>query len=151
MKWAERDGGFSKLRIVPVLKLVVARRGQSNDSISAELKSQMKFLAERQRTHLLLPFSYLNEIGEEVLYSRPPPLLYGIVVVQTVAVVFTLDSADPNAEFRVLTHAQFDDKKMDAWNEFAIAMTVIVARNYLMSIKHELESDDDDSDPDPDA
>lgn len=151
MKWAERDGGYAKLRFIPVLTLVIAKPGQSTDAVSNELKSQMKFLAERHRNHLAVEEEHINEVGELVMYSRPPPLLYGIVVMQTVAVFFTLNSADPNADLRVLTHAPFEDKKMDVWNEFAIALTVIVARNYMMSIKDELEPDSEDSDLDPDA
>lgn len=151
MKWAERDGGFDKLRVIPVLSIVVARPGQSIDTISVELSCQMKFLAEKHRNHLAIADGYVNEAGEIEMYTRPPPLLYGIIVAQTLAIFFTLDSADPTATVRHLTHAQFTDKKMDAWNEFAIALTVIVARNYIMSIKDELEPEDEDSDPDPDA
>jgi hypothetical protein len=152
IKWAEKDGGFDKLRFIPVLAVVTAQPGQSIESISSELTCQMEFLAEKHRKHLALPpGGHINELGEVEMYTRQPPLLYGIIVAQTLAIFFTLDSADPTATVNHLTHAQFLDKKMDAWNEFAIALTIIVARNYIMSIKDELEPDDEDSDPDPDA
>jgi hypothetical protein len=38
---------------------------------------------------------------------------------------------------------------MDVWNGFAVAILVIMARNYIMTIRDELELDDESSD-DPD-
>jgi hypothetical protein len=152
IKWSEKDGGYYNMRFLPVLTVVAAQSGQSIDSISTDLNNQMKFLAKRHRHHLaILPAGRINELGEIEMYTRKPPLLYGIIVAQTMVIFFTLDSANPDATVRHLTHSQFADKKMDVWNEFAIAFTVIMARNYIMSIKDELELDDPDSDPDPDA
>lgn len=82
------------------------------------------------------------------MYIRPPPLLYGIIVAHALTMIFTLDSADPDAIVKHLSHSQFTEKKMDVWNELSVAFTVIMARNYIMSIKDELEPDDEDPDPD---
>jgi hypothetical protein len=152
MKWAKRDGGFAQLQFIPVLTVVTAQVGQSIESISAELTRQMRFLARKHRKHLTAQLTgYINDLGEVEMHSRQPPLLYGMIVAQTLVIFFTLDSADPDATVRHLTHSQFMDKKMDAWNEFAIALTIIVARNYMMSIKNRLQREDEVSDPDPDA
>jgi hypothetical protein len=62
----------------------------------------------------------------------------------------TLDSSDPQARLRHVSHFDFKEKNVDVWNGVAIAIIVIVARNYLMSIKDEFEVDDASS-SDPDA
>ncbi len=146
IKWSEKDGGFSKMRFLPVLTVVTGRPRESVASIGTSINTQLKFLAEPHREHLtVLPL----EPGEPVKYIRSPPLLYGIIVAQTMAIVVTLDSANPDAIVKHLTDVQFKNKNMDVWNELAIAFTIIMSRNYIMSIKNELEQDDE-SEVDPD-
>jgi hypothetical protein len=103
----------------------------------------MMFLAQKHREHLrILPEGQLHEIGEVAKYRRQPPLLYGIIIAQSMVIFVTLDSANPEAKVRHLTHFDFKEKDMDVWNGFAIAFMVIAARNYIMSIKDDLEIDD---------
>jgi hypothetical protein len=142
IKWSEKDGGFSNLRFLPVLTVVTGRPRQTPDSMSDSLTKQLKFLAEKHREHLAHPEGRVNELGEIELYTRQPPLLYGILVAQTVVMFVTLDSSNPDASVRHFNHFNFKDKDMDVWNGFALAFIVIVARNYIMSIKDELEEDD---------
>lgn len=75
-------------------------------------------------------------------YRRPPPLLYGLIVAQSIVIIVTLDSAKPEATVRHMSHFDLTEKGMDVWNGFAIAFVVIMSRNYILSIKDDLEIDD---------
>ncbi|KAE8447722.1 hypothetical protein EG329_010529 [Mollisiaceae sp. DMI_Dod_QoI] len=149
IKWSERDGGYDKMRFLPVLVVVAARPRESTTTISTAIEDQLKFLAERHREHLALPKEHINELGEIEKYSRRPPLLYGMIVARTMVIFVTMDSADASGKIKHLNHFDFKDKPMDVWNGFAIAYMVIMARNYIMSIKDELEEEtEESSDPD---
>lgn len=109
----------------------------------------MEFLARKHRELLVLPSPRINECGETELYSKQPPLLYGIIVAQTLAIFVTLDSADPEAKLRHIAHVDLKVHGHAVWNGLAIAIVVVIARNYIMSIKDDLEEDDvESSDPD---
>lgn len=110
----------------------------------------MDFLAEKHRANLTLPDSRINEAGETEVYIRHPPLLYGIIVAQTKAIFVTLDSSNSNAKLRHIAHVDFKEEGHAVWNGLAVALVAVVARNYMMSIKDELE-DDEEVDDDPDA
>lgn len=150
IKWSEMDGGFNKLRFAPVLTVVAAAHREAINSISASITEKMENLAQRHRSGLMLDEPRTNEVGEVEIYSRQPPLLYGIIVAQSMAIFVTLDSANPEAKIRHLAHFDFKDKDMNVWNGIALAIIVIVARNYMISIKDELGADDRES-SDPDA
>jgi len=142
MKWAERDGNYGNLRFIPVLTVVAAKTTQTTQSMVASVFCEMKFLAERHREHLAaLPGSYINSL-EQIVYARPPPLLYGIVVAKANVILVTLDSASPDATLEHIQHFDLTKKAEDVWNGFAVAYIVIMARNYILSIKDTLEMDD---------
>lgn len=136
IRWAERDGGYQKKRFIPVHTVVAARSSQTAGSIGAALASQMKFLAEQHMASLRIS---PDESSEK--YSKPLPLLYGLVVAQTKVILVTHNSAEPGSESKVLATLDLTNKDMDVWNGFAIAFMVIAARNYIMSMKDELEPD----------
>ncbi|CZR63356.1 uncharacterized protein PAC_13253 [Phialocephala subalpina] len=148
IKWSERDGGYHQKRFLPVLVVVAAKPHEATSTISAAIEDQMKFLAERHRENLALDEEHINEVGQVEKYRRQPPLLYGIIVARTMVIFTTMDAADPEAKVKHLTHFDFKDKPMDVWNGFAIAYTVIMARNYTMSIKDELEDEPEETDVD---
>lgn len=62
----------------------------------------------------------------------------------------TLDAANVDAKPRTIAHFDFNDKEMDVWNGFAVAILVCMVRNHLMAIKDDMESDTDSSDSDVD-
>lgn len=150
IKWSENDGGYLKKRFIPILTVVTGKPNQPTDRISKAITDQMQFLAQKHRDLLILTEPRTNELGEVELYKRQPPLLYGIIVAQTIAIFVTLDSSKPEAKLRHITHFDFKEPKMDVWNGLALAIICVVARNYMMSIKDEFEEDDDSS-SDPDA
>ncbi|KAH7411069.1 hypothetical protein BKA64DRAFT_372880 [Cadophora sp. MPI-SDFR-AT-0126] len=138
IKWAERDGGYHKKRFIPVHTVVAARSSQTAGSIGAALASQMKFLGEKHMASLRISDGESREMDK---YIKPLPLLYGLVVAQTKVILVTHNSAEPNSESKVLTTLDLTNKDMDVWNGFAIAFMIIAARNYIMSMKDELEPD----------
>jgi hypothetical protein len=144
IKWAENDGDYRKRRFIPVLSFVSAKPRQTTDSLSNKITSEMMFLARKHRENLAL------STGEDgiVKYRRQPPLLYGIIVAQSIVIFVTLDSANPEAKVRHLTHFDFMEKRMVVWNGFAIAYIITMAKDYIISIRDELEIDDT---PDPDV
>lgn len=151
IEWSEKDGGYYKLRFIPVLTVVTARPREGIESISKHITDQMDFLAEKHRETLSLPSPQKNDAGEIVLYSRTPPLLYGIIVAQTKAIFVTLDSSDPDAKLRHIAHVDLKEEGHSVWNGLAIAIVAVVARNYMMSIKDDFEEEEEYTSSDPDA
>ncbi|KAE9371511.1 hypothetical protein N431DRAFT_341630 [Stipitochalara longipes BDJ] len=147
IRWAEYDGDYVKRRFIPVLSLVSAKRGQSTDSLSNSITKEMMFLASKHRENLALPS---GRNGIAVKYRRQPPLLYGIIVARSIVIFVTLDSANPEAKVRHLTHFDFTDYRMVVWNGFAIAYIITMAKDYIISIRDDLEIDDTPYE-DPDA
>ena len=150
VKWTEKDGGYFKKRFIPVLAVVTGKPHHATDRISKAILDQMQFLAKNHREFLALPEPRINELGEVELYRRQPPLLYGIIVAQTIAIFVTLDSSKPDATLRHIAHFDFKEPKVHVWNGFALAIICVVARNSVMSMKDEFE-DEDESESDPDA
>ncbi|PBP18321.1 hypothetical protein BUE80_DR010791 [Diplocarpon rosae] len=141
IKWSEKDGGFFKRRFIPVHTIVCARSSQTAGSIGKAITSQMRFLGQRHREHLAIPGGRVNELGEVEMFSKNPPLLYGLIISQTKVILTTCVSDNPDAEVKHIELIDFTNKDMDVWNGFAIAFIIIAARNYVMSIKDELELD----------
>lgn len=144
-KWSEGDGGYLNKRALPVLIIVTGKPNQPTERISKATTDEMQMRAKQHREHLALTDPRIDELGEVKLYRRQPPLLYGIIVAQSIAIFVTLDSANPEAKIRHITHFDFKDGKMAVWNGFALAIICVVARNYMMSIKDELEDEDEET------
>ena len=141
--WSERDGGFYGKRFVPALYVYQAKANEEFDEISAAASKQMKLLARNHRSYLGV---VADENGNVQLNpdTRAPPLIYGIIIAQNKVFFMTHDSADPNSGVKLLHHFNLGDKKEGVWNGIAIALLVVAARKYNMSIKDELETDDDE-------
>lgn len=152
MKWAETDGGYIKKNFIPVHAVVAVKPGTPVSEMSKALESQLALLAYHHRRYLSAP----NPNGTTLHYRRPPPLLYGILIVRSKFIVCTYDSAlEGNDAFaRTLAAFDFQEIGMDVWNSFAVAIVAITVRNQMMRLAQigELESADeeDESDPDPD-
>ncbi|EPQ63773.1 Bgt-5426 [Blumeria graminis f. sp. tritici] len=133
VKWSQKDGGYAKMYHLPVLAIVSTKRTHSIDSISTASDGQLKLLAEAHRKDLTT-----SHVADN-LYRRSPPLIYGIVIDQTSVTLVTLDSSKPDAILKLIQKFDFREKKNDVWIGLAIAVVVIMARNYVMSIKDELK------------
>ncbi|RKF63908.1 hypothetical protein OnM2_022043 [Erysiphe neolycopersici] len=146
IKWSERDGDFSKMRFLPVLTVVVARPKQSIDALSVEIDRQMRSLAEKYREKFAISdvqAEVPNENAANKKYFINPPLLYGMIVARTNIIFVTLDSAKVDAAVRHMQDFDFREQGTEAWIGFAISILVIVARNYLMSMKTDFKADNE--------
>lgn len=143
IRWADRNGGYDKLRFIPVIVVLEVKNHHTTTQIMKRLNDQLHFLAAKHREYLSI-----NEPGEVETYTRRPPLLYGLVIVRSSVFISTLDSANPNAVIRNIHRVDFSAQDQSFWNGLAVALTVCCARTYTMSIKDELEPDDEEPDPD---
>ncbi len=141
IKWTERDGGYFQKKYLPVLVVITGKPRHSTERISKEITELMQLRAKQHREYLLLSEPRTNELGEVKRYRRPPPLLYGIIVVRTIVIFVTLDSSYPEAKLRHIAHFDFKEPKVNVWNGFAVAIICVLARNYLMTIKDEFEEE----------
>jgi len=149
LKWSEVDGGYRHKTFLPIIAVVAGKPGQRIGDISRIMTDQLNFLADQHREALVIEDDQQGN-GAPAVYSREPPLLYGIIIAGAIAVFVTLDSAQAGAVPRTISHFDFDQRTMDVWNGFAIAIMVVSVRNYMISIKEHLE-DEEEEDDDPDA
>ncbi|KAG9246557.1 hypothetical protein BJ878DRAFT_275853 [Calycina marina] len=147
-RWSEKDGGFSKKRFIPILTIIPGKPAQDLNALLKSLRDQMDFLAKSHRDHLQLDEPRTNESGVTEYYSNPPPILYGMMLSGTLAIFETLDSSKDNATSKHIAQFDFQQDGHQVWNGLAVAMFIIMARNYLMSMLDILEDDDPESDPD---
>ena len=173
IKWTEKDGGYYKMRFIPLLVNLAVDRSQPVDRISKSIIDQMNFLAVRYRqfyacqppnghlTEKPLNNNHLNKSSRKspskesdaghTSYSKELPLIYGIVAVGATTVFVTMDPADTEASPRTIAEFDFSDTQMDVWNGIAMAMIICFVRDKLIAIKEagDMQPDDaEESDPD---
>ena len=145
IKWTEKDAGYYDYHFLPVIVIVTAKPGKSNSQIGTAISNQLAFLAEKHREHLANPLT--GEPDEVQTYRRQPPLLYGVIIAKTFAIMLTLDSANPDAREKHLQNLDFRDRGQGVWSGFALAFLAICARNYQLTIQDEFEPKNEE-DPD---
>ncbi|KFY01305.1 hypothetical protein V490_00996 [Pseudogymnoascus sp. VKM F-3557] len=151
IKWAEFDGEYHNKYYIPIIALVASSPGQDIDSITKEMTDKLEALAAEHRKDLLIEGSDGGSPGgAPKLYTRVPPLLYGVVIAGAKVVFLTFDSAKEDYKPRTIAHFDFDQDSMDVWNGFAVAILIISVRNYMMTIREHFEDEDTES-SDPDA
>lgn len=157
IKWAERDGNISRNdeSHIPVLTVGTAKPGESVASIVGRVTDQLHSFGSRYREKWLLRHSIegseaeperspsgvplADEIGEE--FSHDLPILYGIVIKHTVVAMVTYDACVPGQEVRSIAMFDFGKPDQDVWNGLAVAILVIICRNYLMHLAAEEEAE----------
>lgn len=151
IKWAEFDGGYLNKSYIPIITIVALSPGQDIDSLSKTMTDSLESLAAEHRKDLLLEGSDGEEPGgAPTMYTRVPPLLYGIVIAGAKVIFVTFDSAKEDYKPRTIAHFDFDQDTMDVWNGFAVAILVICVRNYMMTIRQHFD-DDNTASSDPDV
>lgn len=168
IKWAERDGDISRNdeSHIPVLTVGTAKPGESVASIVGRVTDQLHSFGSRYREKWLLRQSIegseaeneagdggdpeqklttkdqvpiADAIGEE--FSHDLPTLYGIVIKHTVVAMVTYDVCVPGQEVRSIAMFDFGKPDQDVWNGLAVAILVIICRNYLMDLAAEEEAE----------
>jgi len=162
IRWSERDAGLRRGKHIPVLAVSTAQAGQSTqdviDSVTAKLQHLAGRYREKWRIHPSVEGSGENdhgdkEKGKEDEFEHDLPTLYGLVIAHTIVAVVTLNATQPDKPVRSIALFDLGDDEQDVWNAFAIAIVVVLARNYLIGLRQfESESTGHQQDlDDPDA
>ncbi|EFQ27711.1 hypothetical protein CGRA01v4_02884 [Colletotrichum graminicola] len=87
------------------------------------------------------------------LYTRRPPVLYGLFIVNTSVMVLTIDSAKEGDEAYVSYQVEvgFSKRYQAVWNAITIAIVVCLARDAMVDMKEGFGHSMIDGDSDPDA
>ena len=180
--WAAVDGGYDKLDFIPNIITAVANVGHGGGDITAWMETQLRDLARKHRDSLriedddqdcprghrdTLRDGYRDEDEDELAkamldtpkalrpprYRRPPPVLYGIFVVQTTAMVLTMDAAKDHSDIFMSYQVEvgFNRKDQGVWNAITLAVVVCLARDWVAERKDDFETLRLDSESDPDV
>jgi hypothetical protein len=85
-------------------------------------------------------------------YIEPPPVLYGIFIVNRTVVVLTVDPAKGQRAYVSLqVEINFQKRNQGVWNAITIAIVVCMARDEMIRRKEYFEPMMEESDDDPDA
>ncbi|KAK1988572.1 hypothetical protein LZ30DRAFT_776807 [Colletotrichum cereale] len=86
-------------------------------------------------------------------YTRRPPVLYGLFIVNTSVMVLTIDSAKEGDEAYVSYQVEvgFSKRYQAVWNAITIAIVVCLARDAMIDMKEDFSHSVIDGESDPDA
>jgi hypothetical protein len=85
-------------------------------------------------------------------YNEPPPVLYGIFIVNRTVVVLTIDPAKGKRAYVSLqVEINFQRRNQGVWNAITIAIVVCMARDEMIQRKKYFVPMKEESDDDPDA
>ena len=90
-----------------------------------------------------------REAQDATEYVRAMPTFYGLIISGTMMGFVTYNSANDGAPIRSIGLFDYSTHNNDVWNGIAIAYLVIAARNYMIKILENVESESvETSDPD---
>ncbi|MCJ1378498.1 hypothetical protein MMC17_001597 [Xylographa soralifera] len=158
IKWSHQDGDLATKNPIPALKIVTARGNEPVEDVVDRASQELHDLGHQYRENWLLPKSPKApkppkaqaadgvdntadiDVDEEEEEEEPdefyPPLptVYGLVITYTTVSLVTCDSNQPDREMKALALFDFMLDDQDVWNAFAIAIVVVWARDYLVSL-----------------
>lgn len=88
----------------------------------------------------------------KLTYRRPPPVVYGLFILNTTVLLLTVDSSKGDSayvSFHVQTNLQ--DTHQSVWNALTLAMAVCLARDELRGRREDFEALPVEVESDPDA
>lgn len=90
--------------------------------------------------------------GTASKYSRRPPVVWGLFIINTSAFLCTVDSAKEESDAYVSWHVEiaFSQTKQCVWHALTVALVVCLARDELMSRLQDFETLPEQVDSDPD-
>ena len=172
IKWSHEDADLNIRNPIPVLAVATARKDEPVVDVVHRLQDELHELGALYRDEFRVAPSTEeskckvkseeeeeaedeeeeadeNEeaTGKDYLHSLPT--LYGLVIAHTVVALVTYDCSVEGRPLRNLALFDFGDDEQDVWNAFAVAMIVIWARNYLVTLPwDEVEEEGQEDDPD---
>ncbi|KAF7544580.1 hypothetical protein G7Z17_g9831 [Cylindrodendrum hubeiense] len=92
------------------------------------------------------------ETPSRLTYSRHPPVVYGLFILNTTVLLLTIDASQGDSAY-VSFHVQanFQDQHQSIWNALTVAIAVCLARDELMTRTSDFEDLPVVEDSDPDA
>lgn len=88
----------------------------------------------------------------KLTYRRRPPVVYGIFIIGSSALLLTVDSSKgDNAYVSFHVQAKFQETHQSVWNALTLAMAVCMARDELRERREDFESLPVEVESDPDA
>ncbi|KAI9855424.1 MAG: hypothetical protein M1830_006465 [Pleopsidium flavum] len=145
IKWSEIDGRLTTDHHVPVLTVATTKPGQDIqevvDIVTAKLHALARRYRDKWRIHSTVEASRSKDPADTVKdeYAHDLPTLYGMVISHTVVTFVSHTTAVPYMPVRSIALFDFGDDEHDVWNGFAVAILVVMVRNYLMGL-HKFES-----------
>ena len=139
--WSEKDGGYSRVDFIPVITVVQAKPGETMSELSKKTTECMNDLAIQYREALAIPMKGKGngKVNRAVMYTRPPPVIYSILVLQRDFIFFTMDSKVEEDVPKLIAKFRCDDANMAFWNAVAIAILVVLVRDYMIPIWGDVE------------
>lgn len=160
MRWSDRDAGLNRQNHIPVVAVSTAQEGQATQDVIDNVTAKLKHLAALYRAKWLIHPSVEgngeNDQGDkgkgkgkekekekepekdkepEPEYEHELPTLYGLIIAHTIVSLVTLNATHPDQAVHSIALFDLSDEEHDVWNAFAIAIVVILARNYLVSLR----------------
>jgi len=143
IKWSERDGKLTTDQHIPVLAVATAKPGQSTQEVVDIVTEKLHALARRYRHKWRIHNSVEASGSEDPAgegkndeYEHDLPTLYGMVISHTIVAFVSHNAAVPDTPVRSIALFDFGDDDHDVWNGFAVAILVVMVRNYLMGLQN---------------
>lgn len=139
LRWSYKDAECEHRQFLPYVTITTSKPAHRLDrTLLAHLvdktSSQMETLAAEHRRDLALTADTPNELGP---WRRPPPVIYGFLIVQRNVCCFTVDCTRVGMRPRYVMNCVLKKPEEAFWNAIWIAMVIVMARNTL--IKHREE------------
>lgn len=141
VRWAAMDGGYQYPHPLPNLIVEVIDQTVSGDgiqSIQDYVENRIKDLAERHRAFWRRD-NHSPPAGRDA-WIEPPPVLYGLFIVNTTLLVVTVDPAKgPKTYVSFQVEVNFNKQNQGVWNAITVAIVVCLARDDMMTRKKYFE------------
>jgi hypothetical protein len=133
VRWAARDGRYAHPHALPNLIVEEVETSVGGAGIADFMQSRLRELADEHRNFWGKGKISPKAEGEDRV-GRPPPVLYGLFVVNTTLLVLTVDpSKGPQAHVSYQVEVNFNQRNQGVWNAITVAIVVCLARDDMIS------------------
>jgi hypothetical protein len=171
LRWAARDGGFDNLDYLSNIIVDIVDTKLGRQGITDYMETRLKDLAANHREFWKAtdeeaeakmkidnddPDTKMNGTTSApsmsgIIYIHPPPLLYGLFIINSTLMILTLDPAkDDTAEMSYQVEVLFSKRGQGMWNALTVAMVACLARDDTIQRKSFFPALDQDTECDPD-
>lgn len=124
VQWAATDGGYAYPHPLPNLIVEIIDLSIGGAEMASYMQGRLRALAEQHRGF------WWGDGG----WTAPPPVLYGLFIVNTTLLVLTVDPAKgPAAHVSYQVEVNFSKQNQGVWNAITVAIVVCLARDDMVS------------------